>query len=190
MPINPDAMRERFRRVAWNYRHLRGDYGLAVHSVSLLTTTYAGAVTGEGAKTETVTPIVEKTGLAPKVRLVKSDEIAVANLPQHTIDIGPITPELGAQILQLNAFALGVGGTRHLIVTGPDGVPTKHDIISINEDRAFHYTIRAAPVSVYVAPAAVTPPGPPATPDNVQVDTTTGSEQVDLTTGVVQVGLP
>jgi hypothetical protein len=140
--------RDRLRILANRVRAIPGQqYGLRPYTVSLVTTVWSGANTGEGSPAPDTIDIVEANGQPPKVRLVKSDEIALGNLANGTIDIGPITPELGARIADLNAVALPTGGTRVLLVTGPDGVAVKHKILSINTDHALHYTIRSSPVA-------------------------------------------
>lgn len=141
------SLADALKPALYSARSIAGKLGLRPHTVSIVTATWSGSVTGEGTETTTTTPIVEGNGQPPKVRLVKSDEIALGNLAEGTIDIGPITPELGAALAALNATALATGGTRHLIVTGPDGVAVKHKILDIGTDHALHYTIRSSPVA-------------------------------------------
>lgn len=141
--------RDRFRAIAHRVRAIPGErFGLRPHTVSLVTATWSGAVTGEGVETTTTTEIIELNGQPPKCRWLRGDEVAIGGLAAGTVDVGPITPELGASLDALNVGALATGGTRHLLITGPNH-PTgaKYRIIDIDSSMALHYMIRAVPVS-------------------------------------------
>lgn len=186
---DPAKMRERYRRTAWKYRHLPGDFGLREHIVVLLQTVYSGAQTGEATKTETQVQLLEKDGRNPKVRWLNEEEIALGSLAGGSIKIGPITPDFsigGTPMSSLRASTLAAKGTFHLLVTGPMHPNTvKYKLTAVEGHQALHRYIVGEPVSDYVALAA---PAPPATPGNMQVNLDTGVAIVDLLSGNAQVG--
>jgi hypothetical protein len=186
---DPAKMLDRYRRIAWHYRHLPGDFGLREHTVVLLQTVFSGAQTGEAAKTETLAKLLEKDGRNPKVRWVSEEEIALGSLAAGSIKVGPITPDFsigGTPMSSLRASTLASKGTYHLLVTGPMHPNTvKYKLIGIEGHQALHRYLVAEPVADYVAPAVVTP----ATPNNVQVNTADGTVQTNTADGNVQVGL-
>jgi hypothetical protein len=159
MPINPAAMRDRFRKVAWNYRHIRGDYGLATHTVEVGLATWSGTHTGDGTETITWTPIVEASGQPPKVRWLTTEEIAVGALQRGSVRIGPITPDFsggGTSAATLLANAATTGQTRYVRIVGPthpDGA--RYLIQNTDFGAALHYFITAEPVSEETTAVAV-----------------------------------
>jgi hypothetical protein len=146
-----DQRRDRFRRIAFRYRSKPGDYGLRQHTVEIVDATWSGSFAGEGTKTQTVLALVERTGQPPKVRWLKEDEIALGNLAQGTIEIGPITPDCsagGIPIDTLMSATLAVGGTHHLRITGPQHTSGAFYKVTFKAaDHALHWTLRAEPVA-------------------------------------------
>lgn len=147
----PEEMRERYRKVAYRYRNKPGQYGLRPHTVAIVVTSWAGAQTGEAAKTPVTTPIVERDGLPPKIRWLKQDELALQNLPKGSVEIGPITPDFsigGTSIATLTASSVASRATFHFLITGPQHPSgAKYKLERTSADHALHYTITASPVA-------------------------------------------
>src|SRR5512146_450707 len=118
---SPAQMRDRYKRVAWQYRNLPGIHGLRVHTVSVVTATWSGSHVGDGAETKTTTEIVERGGLPPKIRWLSQEELTVGGLDRGTVEIGPITPDFsagGTSFGTLLGDSLAAGGTLQLLITG------------------------------------------------------------------------
>lgn len=125
-----------------------GEMGLRPHRVELREAESAGPHTGDGETYESWTNITEAGGYPPKVRWMKDEEIAVGALPSGSIEIGPITTELGAKIALLRGDDLTNGQMHMLRITGPmhpNGA--LYTIKSVMADHAMHYTLRAFPLS-------------------------------------------
>jgi hypothetical protein len=146
----PADMRERFKRLVWRYRHIPGDYGLRPYTVDLVSTTWTGAQAGEGARVATTIRLTEANGIGPKVRYLKSEELALGNLSAGSIVIGPITPDFtlgGTTMAALMAQALAAGGTFHVVITGPlEPNGTRFVPTDFGGDHALHYSVTASPV--------------------------------------------
>lgn len=142
-------MRDRYKQYAYRYRNYPGKHGLRPHTVDLVTTTWSGAQTGEGTKTVTTTPLVERDGLPPKVRWLKQEEIALRQLAQGSVSIGPITPDFslgGTSIAALSGSATPNAATFHFIITGPQHPSgAKYKLETTGGDHALHYSIIASP---------------------------------------------
>lgn len=140
--------RDRFRAIAFQYRHLPGEYGLRPHTVTLISTDYA-VTTGEGASTGWTHDVTEANGQPPKVRWLKQDELALGNLPAGSVTIGPITPDAnGNTIAVLTGKDLERGGTFYVRITGPqhpDGA--LYSLKATGADRALHYSMTCVPVA-------------------------------------------
>jgi hypothetical protein len=102
-------------------RGLAGEYGFRPHTVEVVVSYWSGQHTGEGHDGDEVTAITEGNGYPPKVRVMNAEEIALGNLPNDTLEIGPITPEFsgGGTPDSLLFGKLPQGATRYIRVTGP-----------------------------------------------------------------------
>lgn len=157
------AVIDAYRAIVWANRNIPGLYGLRPHTVSIVISTTSGVVTGEGAKTASVTPLVEAAGIPPKVRWLKDEELALGSLQAGTVRIGPITPDFpggGTAIGVLSAASLSNGQQFHILITGPQHPNgAKYALLSVDAQAALHYYITATPVSDYVAAPAPPPEG-------------------------------
>jgi hypothetical protein len=145
------AAADAYRAICYSARAIPGQLGLRPHTVSVVTTTWSGAVTGEGTKTETVTVIAEAGGLPPKVRWLSDEEVAVGSLQGGAVEIGPITPLFsggGTDTTLLKGASLGVGDEIRILITGPEHPNgALYRITSTDFGSALHYMIRATPIT-------------------------------------------
>lgn len=144
------SLADSLKPLARSIRGIPGLLGIRPHTVSILLREWGGTYSGEGNRTDVAVPITEGSGQPPKVRWLKDDEIAVGGLAVGTVEVGPITSEHlngGITLAQLQAESLAVGGTRYLVITGPQHPSgAKYRVTNFSADRAFHYMIRAEPV--------------------------------------------
>ena len=131
-------------------RGIPGQLGIRPHSVALLERSWDGTYSGDGTRTDVTVPIVEGGSYPPKVRWLSDEELAVGGLSGGTIEVGPITADVGAiEILDnIRGDDLDDGDAHYLVITGPrhpNGA--KYRITRITCDRAIHYLIQAKPVS-------------------------------------------
>lgn len=147
----PAQMRDRYRRIVHQVRHLPGVHGLRPHTVEILLGSWSGTHTGDGTETTTATEITERNGLPPKVRWLTTEEIAVGALASGTIEIGPITPDCsvgGTSLATILQTSIATGETRHLRITGPahpDGA--LYVVENVSTGSALHYMVQAKPAS-------------------------------------------
>lgn len=136
-------------------RALPGQMGLRPYSVALITGTWNGTNTGRGALAQDVVPVTEANGQPPKVRVMNTEELALAGLGKGSMKIGPITPPFaggGSPLIAARA-ALQAGQTMHVMLTGPDMPEGNLFLIkSWNADRALHETLVVSPVAEQVFP--------------------------------------
>lgn len=143
------ARRDRYRSIANRARAIPGKHGLREHSASVVIAATPGTYTGDGARTESVLTIVEAGGYPPKIRWLKDEDRAIGQLPEGTVEVGPITPSCssgGTELARITGADMTVGQVRLLRITGPqhpDGADYK--ILSVQCDHALHITVRAAP---------------------------------------------
>jgi hypothetical protein len=139
------------KALLYTHRGLPGTMGLRPHSVAIVTTTYSGPHTGEGTKTETVTPVVESGNQNPKVRWLSDKELAAGGYVEGgVIEIGPITPStstVGTDIADLLASALEDGDMHHLRITGPRHPSgARYRVTALDPGKALRYMVKAVPV--------------------------------------------
>lgn len=98
-----------------------GELGFRPHTVEIVVTHWSGQHTGEVHEGDEVTAITEGAGQPPKVRALKDDEIALGNLNNGTLEVGPITPEFagGGTSDDLLFGAIPRGATKYVRITGP-----------------------------------------------------------------------
>ena len=144
----PSTRRDRYRRIAGRARRIPGEHGLREHHVSVVIARTGGTYTGDGGRWESASEILEH-GHPPRVRWLKQDELALAQLPSGTVEIGPITPansDGGTAITLFDGSQIEIGAVELLRITGPQH-PKGADYrkVSSSADRALHFTIRAIP---------------------------------------------
>lgn len=145
------TLAEDLRPALFEARAIAGTLGLRPHTIALVIAATSGAnYTGDGNRSETVTPITEANGQPPKIRWLKSEERAVGQLPDGSIEVGPITPAFpgGGTLVATLTGADALPGQLVLFrVTGPQH-PNGADYRRLGDglDRALHYTLRLAPV--------------------------------------------
>ena len=130
-------------------RAISGGMGLRPFRVYVVTRTWSDEPAGEGGHTDAETEITE-SGQPPMVRTMKGEEIALNNLDNGSIRIGPITPEHAGGGLALDTLQseMDAGQERFIKVVGPgreNGVLFR--IQDPDFDHALHYTIIAAPLA-------------------------------------------
>ncbi len=144
-----------FRALLHQARSIAGTYGLRPFTVAVVTGTWGGSFTGRGTETTSSVAITEAGGQPPKVRSAKDEEIALGQLGEGDIIIGPITPYFGTGGTLLTQLkpAVTAGQTVHIVLTGPGHeTGTRFRIKSIETDRALHWTVRATPVDSIPSP--------------------------------------
>lgn len=145
------TLRDVLLPVVWIVRGLPGQFGLHRHTVEIGLGAWTGAVTGEGTLATTWTPIVENGGQPPKVRWLKTEELAVGALQKGSVQIGPITPDFsggGTSAGTLMLASIQTGQTRHVRITGPQH-PNGALYVIQNSDfgSALHYTLVCEPIA-------------------------------------------
>lgn len=138
------------KQTVFDGRGIAGSLGFRTHTVEVVVEHFDGQHTGEGSLGQTITPITEGGGHSPKVRALKDDEIALAALPNGTLEIGPITPEFaaGGTSDDLLFGPLPVGSTRYFRVTGPlapEGA--LYRLSGSSRDRTLRRMLRVEPVT-------------------------------------------
>jgi hypothetical protein len=136
--------------IVYSARAIAGNLGFRVHSVAMVYAETDGEHTGDGARSETVTSLLEAEGQSPRVRWLNDEEIALGQLAMGAIEVGPITPlhnGNGTDIDLLTGADMTDGQVRLLRITGPNH-PSGADyrITSVSADRPLRYMIRAVPV--------------------------------------------
>lgn len=131
-------------------RAIAGELGFRPHTVAIVVVSTPGLHTGDGTRTEVVTPITEANGQPPRVRWLKDEDLALGQLPLGTVEVGPITPAFaggGTETDLLTGADLSVGEVRLLRITGPNH-PNGADytIRSVTADRPLRRVITAVPV--------------------------------------------
>jgi hypothetical protein len=126
-----------------------GDHGLREFRVFIKSASWSGAYPGRGTETDSETELLEGE-YGPKLRFLSNEELAVGQLENRSVEIGPITPEhtTGGTALTTIQPILDAGDTLHLRITGP-GFSTAGDIYAVTRmdtDRALRFMIQAKPV--------------------------------------------
>ena len=139
-----------WRAIAYSLRSLPAEFGLRPYSVSIVTGTWTGSHVGDGDRLDQETPILEN-GANPKVRFANEEQRALSGMPIGSCEVGPITPDHGANGTPLTDIAPRVAAheTVHVIITGPaypDGA--RFAVHEVKTDRALHWTLVCMPVSV------------------------------------------
>ncbi len=145
------AIIDELRALAHDIRAIPDEvFGLRPHTVEILHRTYSTGDAGLGTRTDVATPITHARGASPRVRWLRPDELALApDLKAGAIEVGPITPQLAAELGTLRGSGLPTGAIRHLRITGPmhpEGAVYR--ITRIDASKALHWMIQAEPVGV------------------------------------------
>ncbi|MBW7935292.1 MAG: hypothetical protein H3C62_17125 [Gemmatimonadaceae bacterium] len=144
------ARRDRYRALASRIRAIPGrDFGLRPYTVAVIVRRWSGPHTGDGAATDTVTPIVEYGGNPPKVRFLSDEARALGGLPAGTVEVGPITPDhTGGGITwdTLTGGSAQAGDEVLYRLTGPE-FPAGADyaLAGSQSDRGIHYKLTLVP---------------------------------------------
>lgn len=136
------------RATLTDVRSIPGQMGLRPHTVTLISTDWPEG-TGLGGSFGWTHDVTEANGQPPKVRWMKSEELALGNLSAGSVVIGPITPDAnGNTIAVLTGADIEKAGTFYVRITGqnhPDGA--LYLLESSNADKALHYTLTCSPVA-------------------------------------------
>lgn len=144
------TLADSLRPLAKAIRAIPGQYGVRTHRVYVVSSSFGGAYTGDGAREDESFELVEGDNQPPKVRWLKADEITVGNLPAGSVSIEHITPDRDGSTTIRDAISgaeIGTGGLRYLKIVGPNH-PTGalYRVTSRNFEAALHYTVTASPV--------------------------------------------
>lgn len=143
------TLADSLKPLARSIRGIPGALGIRPHRVYLVTETWSGSRPGYGAVSRTEVELTEGGGHPPKIRQLNDERRALANLPQGSIEIGPITVHhagVGVTAEQLRGEGLTTGQLLKLRIVGPTG-DAWYRIADLRLDRAIHWTIVAQPVS-------------------------------------------
>lgn len=140
------------RKTLFNARSIAGQLGFRIHRawIVIARSGAEGQYTGDGGRWERATELLEANGQSPKVRWLKDEEKALGQLPDGSVEVGPITPEFpggGTAPELLTGANINVGAVRLLRIVGPqhpDGADYR--ITTVTLDRALRYSIRGVPV--------------------------------------------
>lgn len=150
MPPNPATMRERFKRIAYRYRHIPGDYGLRIHTIEWGVGSWTGPETGDGVGTIVWTRILEGNGQPPKILWLTNEQLALGGLPGGSCTVGPITPNFfggGTSADTLSGDGSMDGQTFKFRITGPRHPDSAIYVLHEGKrDRALHYTLTLKPL--------------------------------------------
>lgn len=138
----------RFKRIARKARAIPGQFGLRTHRVFLRVQPNVGTEFGDNLITQE-TEFVEGDNQPPKVRFLNDEQLQLGNLPQGSVEIGPVTPgTASAGILdeRLRGDDLGNLDTLTLRIVGPSG-DAIYTIKKRPMDRALHRMITASPLA-------------------------------------------
>lgn len=137
---------DRYRRIAERTRRIPGEHGLRPYRVFVVNASRSGAYGLEGTLTETETELLE-SGQPPKVRQLRTEELALNNMGAGGIEVGPITPTHSSGGIDFGAITEATASTmfRFRVVSpgSADGVYFR--LFSANDDRALHYTLTLYP---------------------------------------------
>lgn len=133
-------------------RGIAGGLGLRPHTVSIVATTRTGDYGLEGTVSTVTTPVTEASGQPPKVRRPNGRELALGNISNGALIVGPITPSFaggGTSLATMLGLGLADEVTLHYEVTGP-GYPSgqAYRLTDHTEDSALHYTVTLEPIAV------------------------------------------
>jgi hypothetical protein len=133
--------------LARSIRGIPGALGVRPHRVFLVTESWSGLRVGEGVPSRDETEIVEGGSHPPKVSQLNDERLALAGLPQGSIEIGPVTSDgLSVTAEQLRGAEMDSGRLRKLRISGPLG-DAWYSVSGIRLDRAIHWMITAQPLS-------------------------------------------
>ena len=140
-----------WRALAYSVRNIPAQFGLRQYSISIVVETWSGKHIGDGDKFEKVTPILENGGTNPKLTFMNEEQRALAGLEVGSCEIGPITPDFGANGTPLSDLLPTVKAHEavYAIVTGPrfpNGA--KFAIKKVETDHALHWTVVLEPTSL------------------------------------------
>ncbi|HEX5076798.1 MAG TPA: hypothetical protein VFW03_26560 [Gemmatimonadaceae bacterium] len=148
------TLADRLKKTVYRGRAIAGGKGFRTHTVSLLDRSWTGQHTGEGSGIEQSTPITEANNQPPKVRWLKQDEIALANLAGGSVEIGPITPRNDAgtvgtdPALFTDVSDANTGKERYLLIKGPmHPTGAVYAIKSFRNEKALRIMLIASPVA-------------------------------------------
>jgi len=132
-------------------RGIPGVFGLRTHRVFVIASRFTGPYTGDGSRSNTEFELTEGSSRTPpKVRWLKSDEIAVGGLAAGTVEVGPITPDLDGYTEIIDAIAatkLGTGDLRYIKLIGPNHPNgANYRVTDAAFESAMHFTLKCSPV--------------------------------------------
>lgn len=143
--MNP---RDRYRKIADRCRAIPGRHGLREHTIVLVHSKWSGASIGDGEETSTEYEIL-CNGQPPKVRFPDQREIALGQMSEGSLVIGPFTPDFGSGGIDRSLFdgsRVAAGETLLVRVTGPQAPNgTLYRIRNPNVDHALHANMICVP---------------------------------------------
>lgn len=133
------------RSLVRSIRGIPGQLGLRPHRVYLLQTAWMGEFVGAGNQYDDVTEIVEGDNQPPKVRQIDEERMALANLAQGSLEIGPITTT-SVSAEKLRGVNVQDKESFRVRVDGPTG-SALYRIEKLGLDRALHWTMTVSPIA-------------------------------------------
>lgn len=146
-------MRDSLRRLAHSIRAIPDrQFGIRPYTVSVVLRTWSGSYTGDGSPTDTETSVTEANGAAPKVRWLDGEERALNDLPEGSLEVGPITPDFAGGGTSIGTLTQTAASSQDEVlwkVTGPE-FPSGalFRVADVTSHRALHYTVRLKPLEV------------------------------------------
>lgn len=138
----------RARTILRKARSIPARYDLRPHRVFLVNTIWTGddvTAAGDGNRSETEVEILEN-GKPPKVRQVKDERMALSDLQDGSLEIGPITTpseDVGITLAQLRGDDMRNLEQLHIRIEGP--LKGKYTIAQLHLDRGYHWRITVEP---------------------------------------------
>lgn len=126
-------------------RAIPGTLAVHAHSAAIVIASTSGTYTGDGARTETVTPLTHANGQPPHISWANDKDVAMGLVPVGQVTIAWLTPSDALRALLLDDAP--DGSVRLLRITGPrhpNGVDYR--ITDVKTEKALHWDITAEPV--------------------------------------------
>lgn len=134
--------------LAYELRGLSGEFGMNLHSVELVSSSWTGTHTGDGTRSDYYFQLLEG-GQNPGVRWLNDEELTMAGLSAGAIEVSPLTPDHEGleRLAELRGDNMVVKDTRRLLITGPKH-PTGalYRITELQAHDPLRYILKASPV--------------------------------------------
>lgn len=144
------TLADRLKPLARRIRGIPGAFGIRPHRVYLVTESWSGARSGNGTVTRVEVELTEGGGHPPKIRQLNDERRALADLPQGSVEVGPITvAHNGTGVTSDQLRGVDLSSEKQLLklrIVGPTG-DAWYRVADLRLDRAIHWMVVAHPVS-------------------------------------------